>query len=174
KCASVRFGNVLGSKGSVVEVFRRQIKETGVITVTDPNMERYFMLIPEAVQLVLYAGSMVDRGEIFVLKMGEPVNILEFAKQFVKLSGKELGKDVKIEIIGNRGGEKIKEELWSESEKIEPTENPYILRIKSSNNGVFEDGFIDDIEQLKNFATNFDIDGVKKVIKKLIPESEIN
>ncbi|MEM3873070.1 MAG: polysaccharide biosynthesis protein, partial [Nitrososphaeria archaeon] len=84
--------------------------------------------------------------------------------------GKELGKDVKIEIIGNRGGEKIKEELWSESEKIEPTENPYILRISSLDRSVPDDDFIKDLDSLQNYAKVFDVKGMKKVIKKIIPE----
>lgn len=129
KCTSVRFGNVLGSAGSVVDIFKRQIEEDRVIRVTDPKMERYFMLIPEAVELVLQAGAMAQGDDLFVLNMGKQVNILEFAKSFVKLSGLELDKDIKIEIIGNRGNEKMSEELWFDGAELEETENPWIIKV---------------------------------------------
>ena len=169
---SVRFGNVLGSAGSVVEVFKKQIKETGVITITDPRMERYFMLIPEAVQLVLQAGALGKGGEIFVLKMGEQVNIMEFAKLFIRLSGLELGKDVKIEIIGNRGGEKLSEELWSESEIVMPTENPYILKIKDYM-VLDEKAFFEKLGKLKKFAEDLDFDKIRKSFMDVIPEARL-
>jgi FlaA1/EpsC-like NDP-sugar epimerase len=170
KFASVRFGNVLGSAGSVVEVFKKQIKETGVLTITDPQMERYFMLIPEAVELVLQAGSMGNSGEIFVLKMGEPVNILDFAKNFVKLSGFELGKDVKIKVIGNRGNEKIKEELFSDWEVVEHTENPYILRVVNKEMQFDRKAFFEKLDELEIAAKSFDIQRIKAILKEIIPE----
>jgi FlaA1/EpsC-like NDP-sugar epimerase len=170
KFASVRFGNVLGSAGSVVEVFKKQIKETGILTITDPQMERYFMLIPEAVELVLQAGSMGNSGEIFVLKMGEPVNILDFAKNFVKLSGFELGKDVKIKVIGNRGKEKIKEELFSDKEVVENTENPYILKVVNKEMQVDREAFFDKLDKLEIAAKSFDIQRIKAILKEIIPE----
>jgi len=170
KFASVRFGNVLGSAGSVVEVFKKQIKETGVLTITDPQMERYFMLIPEAVELVLQAGSMGNSGEIFVLKMGEPVNILDFAKNFVKLSGFELGKDVKIKVIGNRGNEKIKEELFSDKEVVEHTENPYILKVVNKEMQFNRETFFEKLDELEIAAKSFDIDRIKAILKEIIPE----
>jgi FlaA1/EpsC-like NDP-sugar epimerase len=170
KFASVRFGNVLGSRGSVAEIFKKQIKETDVITITDPNMERYFMLIPEAVQLVLQASIMEAKGEIFVLKMGEPVNILEFAKGFVKLSGKEVGHDIKIKIIGNRGNEKITEELWSENERVEKTSNPYILEIPSNSTPPDEKEFFAKLSKLELVAKSFDVEKIKSVLKEIIPE----
>jgi len=170
KFASVRFGNVLGSAGSVVEVFKKQIKETGILTITDPQMERYFMLIPEAVELVLQAGSMGNSGEIFVLKMGEPVNILDFAKNFVKLSSFELGKDVKIKVIGNRGNEKIKEELFSDKEIVEHTENPHILRVVNKEMQFDRKAFFDKLDELEIAAKSFDIQRIKAILKEIIPE----
>lgn len=133
RCASVRFGNVLGSTGSVVEVFQKQLEENRIIKVTNADMERYFMLIPEAVELVLQAGAMAEGNELFVLKMGKQVNILEFAKGFIKLSGLELNKDAKIEITGNRGNEKLSEELWYPGTVVEETANPWILKISRKN-----------------------------------------
>jgi len=129
RCTSVRFGNVLGSNGSVIEAFQQQLRETRTLRVTDPNMERYFMLIPEAVQLVLQAGSLAKGNDIFVLSMGEPINIAELARTYIKLSGLEVGTDASIIITGNRGNEKLTEELCSTCEQIEPTRNKGIMRI---------------------------------------------
>lgn len=171
--ASVRFGNVLGSRGSVAEVFKRQINETGEITITDPNMERYFMLTSEAVQLVLHAGAMSNGGEIFVLKMGEPVNILDFAKQFIRLSGKEFGKDVKIKIIGNRGGEKIKEELWGQNEKVIETGNPYVLKIVDDYERFVAKDFYKKLETLKEVALKFETAKIKSLLKEIVSESNL-
>jgi FlaA1/EpsC-like NDP-sugar epimerase len=173
KFASVRFGNVLGSTGSVIEVFKKQIKETGVLTITDPQMERYFMLIPEAVQLVLQASAMGKNGEIFVLKMGEPVNVLDFAKHFIKLSGFELDKDIQIKIIGNRGGEKLKEELWSERETVEKTHNPYILRIVESDNSFNKEDFFAKLDILEKAALKFDTEEIKSELKEIISEYKV-
>ncbi len=170
KFASVRFGNVLGSTGSVIEVFKKQIKETGVLTITDPQMERYFMLITEAVQLVLQAAALGKNGEIFVLKLGEPVNILDFAKHFIKLSGKELGKDIQIKIVGNRGGEKLKEELWSESETVEKTENPYILKVIERNNSFNKEDFFKKLKELESVSSKFNEGRIKLLLKDIIPE----
>ncbi len=165
---SVRFGNVLGSKGSVAEVFRKEIQETEVITVTNPDMERYFMLISEAVELVLHAGALAMGGEIYVLKMGEPVNMLEFAKNFVKLSGKEVGKDIKIEVIGNRGGEKLKEELWGEKETIEDTANPYILKVVGNNNPFNKEDFFAKLDELREVANSFNEAEIRRLLKEII------
>jgi len=173
KFASVRFGNVLGSTGSVIEVFKKQIKETGIITITDPQMERYFMLIPEAVQLVLQASAMGKHGEIFVLKMGDPVNVLDFAKHFIKLSGFELNKDIQIKIIGNRGGEKLKEELWSERETVEKTYNPYILKVVESVNSFNKENFFKKLKELESVTSKFNEEKIKLLLKDIVPEYKI-
>jgi FlaA1/EpsC-like NDP-sugar epimerase len=127
--AAVRFGNVLGSSGSVIPIFRRQISAGGPVTVTDPRMTRYFMTIPEAVQLVIRAGSLRDAsGEVFVLEMGEPVRIMELAEAMIRLSGLEPERDIAIQIVGARPGEKFHEELFNPFERPQPTPAQKILR----------------------------------------------
>jgi FlaA1/EpsC-like NDP-sugar epimerase len=127
--ATVRFGNVLGSSGSVVPIFRRQIATGGPITVTDERMTRYFMTIPEAVQLVIRSGSLSERsGEVFVLEMGEPIKIIDLAETMIRLSGLEPGRDIAIDVVGARPGEKFHEVLYNPYERAQPTAAQKIIR----------------------------------------------
>jgi len=129
KYSTVRFGNVLASSGSVVPIFRRQIAAGGPVTVTDPRMSRYFMTIPEAVQLIIRAGSLGDdSGEVFVLEMGDPVLIIDLAETMIRLSGFEPERDIAIEIVGARPGEKFHEELFNLYEHPQPTPAQKIVR----------------------------------------------
>jgi len=127
----VRFGNVLGSRGSVVPTFLRQIRAGGPVTVTHPEMRRYFMTIPEAVQLVLQAGAIGKGGEVFVLDMGEPVKVVDLATDLIRLSGLEVGSDIELRFTGIRPGEKLYEELFFHSEHAIPTDHPKVLRAKN-------------------------------------------
>ena len=127
---TTRFGNVLGSNGSVIPLFKKQIEQGGPVTVTDERITRYFMTIPEACQLVLEAGNMGEGGEIFVFDMGESVKIVDLAKKMIRLSGLELGKDIEIKFTGLRPGEKLYEELLAQGENTLPTHHPQILVAK--------------------------------------------
>ncbi|MBW3593244.1 MAG: polysaccharide biosynthesis protein, partial [Actinobacteria bacterium] len=128
---AVRFGNVLGSSGSVIPLFKKQIARGGPVTVTHPEMTRYFMTIPEAVQLVIQAGAIGKTGDVYVLDVGTAVSVLDVARSMIRLSGKEPDRDVAIEFIGVRPGEKLHEELWAEDERPVPTSHSEILRCES-------------------------------------------
>ena len=129
---AVRFGNVLGSAGSVVSIFRRQIAKGGPVTVTHPDMTRFFMTTQEAASLVVQAGAIGGRGDVFVLDMGEPVRIIDLAMQMIRLSGKEPERDIDIDVVGARPGEKLHEELWGEGETAVATSHPKIMRVRGA------------------------------------------
>jgi FlaA1/EpsC-like NDP-sugar epimerase len=167
KFITTRFGNVLGSNGSVIPLFQRQIENGGPITVTDERVTRYFMTISEACQLVLEAGIMGEGGEIFVFDMGKSVKIIDLAKKMIRLSGLELGKDVDIKITGLRPGEKLYEELLAEEESTIPTHHPKILRAKMREEDVTQLAEIDLLIQLFETQQNNEI--VAKM-KQIVPE----
>ncbi len=126
---AVRFGNVLNSSGSVIPIFRKQIAKGGPVGVTHPEMTRYFMTIPEAVQLVVQAGAIGGRGQVYVLDMGEPVRIVDLAEKMIRLSGREPGRDIAIEFIGPKPGEKLREELVGDGESVSPTSHEAIMTL---------------------------------------------
>lgn len=138
---TVRFGNVLGSRGSVVPIFKRQIEMGGPVTVTHPEVVRFFMTIPEAVELVLQAAAASRGGEVFHLDMGEPVRIADLAENMIRLSGFEPGRDIEVKFVGLRPGEKLYEELLVDGEDVEPTDHPRVLAVRTVDAGV-EAGWI--------------------------------
>lgn len=165
----VRFGNVLGSSGSVIPTFKRQIRQGGPITVTHPDVRRYFMTIPEAVQLVLQASVIGKGGEIFVLDMGEPIRIVDLAKDLVRLSGLDLDKDIAIEYTGLRPGEKLFEELYIDGEEYAPTEHEKVL-IACNASQIVPDGLDEWIEKLYRASQRNDEKAIREILTHLVPE----
>lgn len=168
KFISVRFGNVLGSRGSVVPLFIDQIKNGGPITVTDPEMKRYFMTIPEAVLLIIQAGSMGDGGEVFVLDMGEPVKIMDMAKDLIRLHGLEPEKDIHIEISGLRPGEKLFEELLNAEEGMLVTEHEEIWKAVCSRK-LSKRELDNKISHLFELIENGNHEPVRFLLQKIVP-----
>ncbi len=163
-----RFGNVLGSNGSVIPLFKKQIEEGGPLTVTHPDIIRYFMTIPEACQLVLEAGTMGKGGEVYVFDMGEPVKIVDLAKKMVQLSGLKLGADIDIQFTGLRPGEKLYEELLHTSENTIPTYHHKILiaKVVSQDFELMQQS----LNHLKYQLGKVDARQLVAYLKKLIPE----
>jgi FlaA1/EpsC-like NDP-sugar epimerase len=168
KFVTVRFGNVLGSAGSVIPIFREQIAQGGPVTVTHPEMRRYFMTIPEATQLVMQAGAMGEGGEIFILDMGEPVRIVDLARDLITLSGLRPDEDIEIRFSGTRPGEKLFEELSTDTEHADKTKHPkiFIGRIQSGEPAKVFAG----VEALVALATHAAFDAVRAALGQLVPE----
>jgi len=193
---AVRFGNVVGSSGSVIPLFRSQIERGGPVTITHPEVTRYFMTIPEACQLILEAGALGTGDEIFILEMGTPVKIAEMARDLIRLSGKEPDRDIEIKEIGLLPGEKLYEELITEGEGIQETEHDEIMVLrsevgdrrsevgkgqKSGKDRIKREGSRDEltlkrmmkhIKRLVNFAEAGDGDKIREELKQIVPEYE--
>jgi FlaA1/EpsC-like NDP-sugar epimerase len=167
---SVRFGNVLGSRGSVVPLFKLQIENGGPITITHPDMTRYFMTIPEASQLVIQAGGLGGNGSVYVLDMGEPVKIVDLANDLIRLSGMNPGEDIEIEYTGIRPGEKMFEELLTDEESTSATRHAKIFSAKTS--GFPEDGFEKLLSELFERTSNNDGSAIREQLKIIIPTYE--
>ena len=164
---AVRFGNVLGSSGSVIPIFRKQIERGGPVTVTNPEMTRFFMTIPEATSLVVQAGAMGGRGQVYVLDMGEPVKILDLAKQMIRLSGRKEA-DIPIVFTGARAGEKLHEVLWNEDEAVGPTSHPKIMRAARA--AIEREWLDDELVELERLVDEGDTLGVASKLASMVRE----
>jgi FlaA1/EpsC-like NDP-sugar epimerase len=162
----VRFGNVLGSRGSAVPMFKKQIESGGPVLITHPEMKRFFMTIPEAVHLVLQAGGIGQGGELFVLKMGEPLRIVQLVEDLIRLSGLTV-EEIPIVYTGLRPGEKLQESLWEEGALIEETEHPEVLRV-SEPDGFTPDRLAAQVDALVAAAAAGDVSGLEALLADLI------
>ncbi len=167
---AVRFGNVLGSRGSVLQTFKQQIAAGGPITITHPDMTRYFMTIPEAVQLVLQAAVLGQGGEVFMLDMGEPVKIVDLAHDLIELSGLEVGRDVEIVFTGIRPGEKLHEELFIAGESYRRTKHQKIFVIESATGTVLPSQLNQMVARLENATYNDDVTRLMQTLQQLLPD----
>jgi len=170
--SAVRFGNVLGSRGSVVPLFKRQILRGGPVTVTHPDMRRYFMTIPEAVHLVLQASAMGEGGEVFVLKMGDQIRILQLAEDLIRLSGLEPGKDIEIVFTGIRQGEKLSEDLWDKWANFDTTNHPDIVRLDDQDiiSGTELNNVVGELDYL---AREGDANAIVSLLDEVIPGAAV-
>ena len=168
----VRFGNVLGSRGSVVPLFKRQIAHGGPITITHPDMKRYFMTIPEAVHLVLQASAMGQGGEVFLLNMGQPVRILDLAEDLIRLSGLEPGKDIEIVFTGVRQGEKLSEDLWEEGFEVLKTSHPDIFRVQAEESNIPPD-LSGIVEELNHLSRQSETSAILSLLDEVIPDGSV-
>jgi FlaA1/EpsC-like NDP-sugar epimerase len=169
---AVRFGNVIGSAGSVIPIFSEQIRKGGPVTITDKRMKRYFMTIPESAQLVLQASAIGKGGEVFILHMGEPVRIMDLAETLITLSGLKPHDDIKIVETGIRPGEKLYEELRFETEATAATEHPKIFVNRLS--GLDPDDLRRALLQLSTFIRDWDEEGLRSFLNDILPEAHLN
>ena len=175
KFVAVRFGNVLESNGSVVPMFKKQIAEGGPVTVTDREVKRYFMTLPEASQLVIQAGALGRGGEVFVLDMGEPIKVLDIAKELIHLSGLEVGDDIEIRIVGLRPGEKLFEELLTEKEKSRVLGDSGHEKILIAETDEVEGEKLEkDVRELEVLARAMDNEGVVRKLQEVVPSYQPN
>lgn len=168
----VRFGNVLGSRGSVVPLFKHQIAQGGPLTITHPEVERYFMTIPEAVHLVLQTAAFEGQGELYMLDMGQPVRIVDLAEDLIRLSGLTPGEDIQIEFSGLRPGEKLSEQLWEAGAEYSPTNHPDIRRVQEPQ-APSREQLEAALRQLITLAEANDASGILKRLGELLPGSEV-
>jgi FlaA1/EpsC-like NDP-sugar epimerase len=170
---AVRFGNVLGSRGSVVPTFNRQIERGGPVTVTDKRMTRYFMSIPEASNLVIHAAAMTEGDDIFVLHMGEEIKIEDIARRMIRLRGLRPGEDIKIKYIGIRPGEKLREELYDNYEGRGPTDHPQIMKLDSWLLDGEDDEFMQQVRRLVKQGVTSDNSPLEQFLKICQPDRPV-